>query len=285
MKTAKASGKKPDKRRTDAARDVQDEEWQLDVLRALMEKLPPGTAEPRTFNDLFNSVAHRIVSEPAKPLTWLKYHGRFFGVADDGSTMTKLGYLLPVGFTDWSEWEKIVVSKILALARLDGDQSLPTDCDSKARDAAIRSSWQQIYTRACIAGACENGFESGHWQSIFEFLKTNGKVSLADALSFFRRINDRRENFKSGDAQLLPPRPCRIAEQWIDFDPEPGTPAGLCVFTNASAAMIMNRQEGTMTMTEPNFSRDSKNLGLIRCRRASFKATEMSGELSVTRRT
>ncbi len=282
-RAGKAGKKKPATGRTDAAAALLKDEADFNVLSTELAKLPGSKEkpEPRSFNDLIKSVAARISSKPKTHLLWLLHHARFFGIAKDGSTVTKPAYFLPVGFTDWDEWEEIVCSKILVLSRLEDDQNLAADCDFSARSGAMKSLAQETFVRACMVGSHENGFDSADWQHIFDILTKNGRVQMADALNFLRRIDDRRQNFKLGRAHPLPPRQLWLAEHWIYFDPEPGTPAGLCAFTNSSAAMILNSQNGSAKMTEQNFSRDTKKLGLLRCHRASFKVKDVSGGLAV----
>jgi len=163
---------------------------------------------------------------------------------------SKPAYSLPDGFASWDEWENIVVSKILALA---------TRLQPRAE------------LRGLIATKSINKFNRQLWNWLFDDLCEGGVVTFDVARKFFHSTDAKRDNYKVGFAGLS--RQFQIAKNWIHFDPPDGT-RQLCMFDNRSCARLSE-------MTEGNFSREVKKLGLVRCAKPSMRVSDSDDGLKI----
>lgn len=245
--------------------------------------------EGRTFKELFNSTLNAVLAvdaqnkmERSMRMLW---HSDFYGLDENTGTMRadlKLPARLtvPDGFDGWKVWEAVAVSKIVALTRLELAQPLKKERKegSKPHKLGVLSGgvWECLQ-EGIIQAAMVGAFDEDA-RPIFPFMSANGGTpSLDDVISFSRRIEARRENFKAGHAWPMQRRHFYIAYNWLRVESLCGEWPGLCAFDLPSVARIIAFHEDGKTeeaMEKSNLSTVISKIGLTRCKPASWVARE-----------
>ena len=215
----------------------------------------------------------------------------FFEV--DGTTAETKSYSLPEGFQDWDEWELIVCSKIIAMTQLltkgSSDEILDVVEVSKSacsrsgtKHKAFRKMQLKQFELETMAVETITNFDSQQWRNIFSLLENRGKVSFQDVVNLFKRIDAKHQNYKLGNAHLVPPRQKFMVLDWINLN---GDIPALCTFDNTSAALVLSVREGDINkpMLGTNFSRDKAKWNLISCKKPLYRARNRRGALIIER--
>ncbi len=218
----------------------------------------------RTTKELFGGIFPQLLKPGTtglEPAFYLITLTEFFTDQKTGENRNT-SLILPKGFENWSEWERIVVSMLKAKTRL-----ILADAKDPL-ELAILS-----LERIGMTGGFSDGISKDIWLQIFNVLQKDGGVALSDALAFFRRVDGKHDHFKQDKTYPFHRGHSIMLSEWIHLDSD--SRGSLCAFDNNSAALILAKQKGLKAsdaMSGPNFSRLKKNLGLISCRNPLWKA-------------
>ena len=227
-----------------------------------------ANSRPLSFHDRWADVERAIQSEydPEKNGAALIHavgeSVRLFN-ALPAATRNSKSYHLHPAFTDWGEWQKVVLSTVKARARLRRHLDMPFVIGS---DFLLEGLERVAITTG--------GFGKHQWDQIFRRFESDGAIPIDVAARFFGRLDDCRDNYKRGTAKGFFHTENRIVSHWVKLDAPPGEFPGCCALDNDSVALFI-RFFGNMDrepMAGPNCSRKIKTLSLVKCRKATWKA-------------
>jgi hypothetical protein len=239
-------------------------------------KIDGGTAiagaHSLSFQERFSELERAICDEytPEKnPLEWSNGLGILCDLFNSlpVATRNNKSYNLHPAFHDWQEWKAVVVSMIKARVWLRLHTETPF---------VFQKPEDMPYESLIRLGTVTGQFAKAQWEQVFSMFALDGKIRIDLAKKFFDRIDQRHDNFKRGLAKGFFQTEKSIVSEWVKLDAPPDRYPGCCALDNDSVALfyrLVGHREKE-AMAGPNWTRKRKSMGLVKCRKATWRANK-----------